>query len=159
MDPPASNRAPRTRVLVASRDQVFARSLKVSLESKGAEVHLWEGTGAWSAEGPQLEGVDVLLVETYGLGDAEWSLVERVRERSPMIEIVAISEDPLVESAVQALRSGVYALFAYPVSDDQLMGAITEATARKRRGEQRIRALERAPGAISDRELRKTRPV
>jgi DNA-binding NtrC family response regulator len=159
MSPPSSNLAPWTRVLVASRDRVFARSLEASLESKGAEVHLWEGPGAWSAEGPQLEEVDVLLVETYGLREAEWSLVERARERSPMVEIVAISEDPLVEGAVQALRSGVYTLLAYPVSDDQLLEAITEATARKRRGEKRIKALERPPEVKSNGEPRKTDPV
>ncbi len=159
MSAPSSNFAPRTRVLVASRDQVFARSLEASLESKGAEVHLWEEPGPWSAEGPQLEGVDVLLIETYGLREAEWSLVEQVRERSPMVEIVAISDDPLVESAVQALRSGVYTLLAYPVSDDQILEAITEATARKRRGEQRIRALETVPEVMSNREARKINPV
>jgi len=140
----SSSFAPGTHVLVASRDPIFARSIAASLESKGAEIHLWEWHDAWSADEPRLQGVDVLLVETRGLREEEWSLVERVRERSPMVEIVAISEDPLVESAVQALRSGVYTLLAYPVSDDQLLETITQATARKRRGEQRIRALESA---------------
>jgi DNA-binding NtrC family response regulator len=132
---------PWTHVLVASRDRVLARSLEATLRSNGAQVSLWEGPGA-SAEAPRLQGVDVLLVETSASREAEWSLVERVRERSPMVEIVAFSEDPLVEGAVQALRNGVYTLLAYPVSDDQLLDAITQATARKRRGEQRIRALE-----------------
>jgi DNA-binding NtrC family response regulator len=68
-----------------------------------------------------------------------------VREHSPLIEIVAISEDPPVESAVQALRSGIYTLLAYPVSDDQILDAIRAATSRKRRGEERIRALETSP--------------
>ncbi len=145
MHPPASSLPPRTSVLVASRDRVFARSLQASLQSKGAEVQLWDGQSASSAEGAQLEGVDVLLIETHGLGEADASLVERVRDRSPMIEIVAISEDPPVESAVQALRSGIYTLLAYPVSDGQILEAVGEATTRKRRGEQRIRALETSP--------------
>jgi DNA-binding NtrC family response regulator len=145
MQPPSSSLPSRPCVLVASRDQVFARSLKVSLEAKETEVRLWERPSASSADRAQLDGVDVLLIETHGLGEADASLLERVRERSPMIEIVAISEDPMVESAVQALRSGVYTLLAYPVSDQQLLEAIREATARKRRGEQRIRALENSP--------------
>jgi len=142
MPAPTSNLPHRPQVLVASRDQVFARSLKESLESKGADVQLWKGSGASPADGAQLDGVDVLLIETHGLGEADASLVERVREHSPMIEIVAISEDPPVESAVQALRSGIYTLLAYPVSDDQILDAIRAATSRKRRGEQRIKALE-----------------
>jgi DNA-binding NtrC family response regulator len=134
---------PGTKVLVASRDRVFARSLQGPLEARGAEVHLWEGPGDWSADGALPESIDVLLIETWGLGAPEWSLVEQVRDRSPMIEIVAISEDPVVGAAVEALRSGVYTLLPYPVSDAQLLEAIAEATSRKRRGEERIRDLER----------------
>lgn len=142
MNAPSSQFAPWTRVLVASRDRAVARSLEATLEANGVEVRRWDGRAAHSADAAQLEGVDVLLVETSGWRDAEWSLVERVRERSPMVEIVAISEDPVVDGAVQALRTGVYTLLAYPASDERLVDAITQATARKRRGEQRIRALE-----------------
>lgn len=142
MSPTASRFAPWTHVLVATRDRVLARSLEAALEASGAEVRRWDESVASSPEAAQLEGVDVLLVETSGSREAEWALVERVRERSPMVEIVAISEDPLVESAVRALRDGVYTLLAYPVSDEQLLEAITQATARKRHGEQRIRAMD-----------------
>jgi DNA-binding NtrC family response regulator len=143
MERSSTSLAPWTNVLVASRDRVLARSLEATLASRGVKVRLWDGLGGWSAEEPQLQGVDVLLVETSELREAEWSLVERVRERSPMVEIVAISEDTMVEGAVQALRNGVYTLLAYPVSDEQLLEAIAQAAARKRRGEQRIRALEK----------------
>jgi DNA-binding NtrC family response regulator len=155
----SSSFPPWTHVLVASRDRVLARSLEATLDSHGAKVRLWEGRGGWSAEEPQLQGIDVLLVETSRSGESEWSLVERVRERSPMVEIVAISEDPMVEGAVQALRNGVYTLLAYPVSDDQLLEAITQATARKRRGEQRIQALEMRRGVKSGRGTRNDDPL
>ncbi len=142
MDGLSTRFAPWANVLVASRDRVLARSLEATLESRGVTVRLWEGSGGWSAEEPLLQGIDVVLVETSALREAEWSLVESVRERSPMVEIVAISEDTMVEGAVQALRNGVYTLLAYPVSDERLLEAIAQAAARKRRGEQRIRALE-----------------
>jgi DNA-binding NtrC family response regulator len=144
---PSFKLLPGTRVLVASRDRVFTQGLQESLRARGAQVHSWDGARAWSADKPQLERVDVLLIEAHGLGEAEWALVDRVRDRSPLIEIVAISSDPLVESAVQALRSGLYTLLAYPVSDDQLAEVIAEASDRKRRSEERIEALKvRASG-------------
>jgi DNA-binding NtrC family response regulator len=133
-------------LLVASLDRVFARSLEESLRSRGAQVRVWELPAGSSAEGPQLEQIDVVLVETRGAGEAEWALLDRVRERSPLTEIVAISSDPLVESAVQALRSGVYSLLAYPVSDDELAVVIAEASARKRRCEERLEALDAHAG-------------
>jgi DNA-binding NtrC family response regulator len=151
MSVPSGPFSPWTYVLVASRDRVLARSLEATLQAHGADVHLWEGRGAWSVEAPQLDGIDVLLVEASGSCEAEWTLVEHVRERSPMVEIVAISEDPLVEGAVQALRNGVYTLLAYPVSDEQLVEAITQATARKRRGEQRIHAIDTQRGVEASR--------
>jgi DNA-binding NtrC family response regulator len=124
--PKSIRSAPCIRLSMASRDRAFARSLGASRRAKGVGVHLWEGRDARAAEEPLLRAVDV---ESHGLRDAEWSLVERVRERSPMVEIVAISDDPAVESMVQALRIGVYTLLADPVSDDKLLRAITEAAA------------------------------
>jgi DNA-binding NtrC family response regulator len=141
MAPPSVTLLPGTRVLVASRDRLFTQSLAESLRSRGAQIHPWETPLAGSTEGQRLERIDVLLIEAHGLGEAEWALVDRVRERSPLTEIIAISSDPLVESAVQALRSGIYTLLTYPVSDEQLLEVIAEAGERKRRCEERIEAL------------------
>ena len=127
---------------MASHDPVYAACLEASLRARGMDAVPAEPRRMTTGDGLDLDSVDVLLLETWGLGDSEWALVERVRDRSPMTEIVAISSDPEVEGAVQALRSGVFAVLAYPVSDDQLVEAIAAACARKRRGEQRMKALE-----------------
>jgi FixJ family two-component response regulator len=84
---------------------------------------------------------DVLVLETCGLGDPEWSLVHRLLEASPLMEVVEISTDADVGQAVEELRSGVFAVFAYPVSDEDLAAAIVGAAARKRRAEERLRAI------------------
>ena len=127
------------RVLVTSGDSVYAKYLEERLEHEGM------GVVRWSADAPpnlrDLAGVDVVLVETHELGDAGWMLLEMVREQAPLTEIVVISSEPPVESAVQAFRSGVFAILPYPVSDVQLINAITSACRRKRHGEERMRNL------------------
>jgi len=127
---------------MASRYRLFTRSLEELLRSRGAQVDPWEGPLAGSAEGQRLEQTDVLLLVTYGLGEAGPALVDRARQRSPMTEIIAISFDPLYESAVWALRSGPHTLLTYPVPDEQVLDVIAEASERKRRRcEERIEAL------------------
>jgi two-component system, NtrC family, sensor histidine kinase HydH len=131
------------RVLVASPDPVYARFLAERLAAEGIAV-----VGAKApAPGEPFEldatAIDVVLVETHELDDTVWAAVETARERAPLIEIVAISSGPLVDSAVEALRNGVFAFLTYPVSDVQLLNEITRACARKRRGEERLRLTER----------------
>jgi two-component system, NtrC family, response regulator GlrR len=131
----------RPRVLVISADSLYARLLQELLQRTGMQAQRWEATGVDPQSTTDLAEIDVLLVEIHAPGDRESSLVDLVRERSPMVEIVVISSDPDVEDAIQALRRGVFAVLTYPVDDDHLVGAITDAFARKRRGEERIQVL------------------
>ena len=142
MPPRSAKLLPGTRVLMASRYRLFTRSLEELLRLRGAQVHPWEGPLAGSTEGQRLEQTDVLLLVTYGLGEAGPALVDRARRRSPMTEIIAISFDPLYESAVWALRSGPHTVLTYPVPDEHVLDVIAEASERKRRRcEERIEAL------------------
>ncbi len=128
-----------TRVLLASRYPLFTRSLEELLRSRGARVHPWESS-AGSTE--DFEQIDVLLIATYGFAEEGRALVDRVRERSPLTEIAAVSMDPLCDSVAQALRSGPHSLLTYPVPDEQVADAIAVASERsRRRREERIEAL------------------
>jgi len=128
------------QVLIASGDRVFADHLRACLAAKSMEVTLWAAPAVGPL--PDLSGVDVLLVETFGLGEAQRELLDALHEAAPLVEVVAISSDPAVENAVQALRAGVFAILEYPVSSDVIAREITHACDRKRRAEQRIRQLD-----------------
>lgn len=130
------------RVLLMSRDGVYSRFLAERLSREGMRVQLSAAVGAGVAAALDAAQIDVVIVETHGLGETDWALVELVRERAPLIEIIAISAGPLVDAAVEALRSGVFSILAYPVTDDQLVRDVSRACARKRRGEARLMATE-----------------
>lgn len=139
--PPAAPESP-IRVVVVSSDRVYASSLAEFLTAAGMTVRCLSPTQR--LPDPVLtEGwADVVLVEIHGLDSSEWRLLEDVRRREPLVEVVAISSDPVVEDAVCALREGVYSVLQYPVSSEQLADTITRAVARKRRAEGRLRELD-----------------
>ena len=130
------------RVLLTSRDVVYARFLSERLAQEGMLVQLSAPAGVGPTTDLDPSQLDVVIVETHGLGEAEWAMVELIRERAPLIEVIAISAGPLVDAAVEALRSGVFSILAYPVTDDQLVRDVTRACARKRRGETRLKATQ-----------------
>ena len=130
------------RVLLMSRDGVYSRFLAERLAREGMRVQLSAKPGTGVTAELDAAPIDVVIVETHGLGETDWALVELVRERAPLIEVIAISAGPLVDTAVEALRSGVFSILAYPVTDDQLARDVARACARKRRGEARLKATE-----------------
>jgi len=135
----------RIFVLAASRDDVKARGLLELLRSIGVAARGCQPADLHAA--PDLAQADIVLFESPRLGDGDWAVLERVRERSPMVEILVASSDPEVAHAVQALRSGVFAVLQHPVTAEQLAAAVLGAYARKCRGEQRMLAIsaERSP--------------
>lgn len=60
-----------------------------------------------------------------------------------MTEIVAIASGPLVDGAVQAVRSGVHSVLRAPVSPQRLAEEIGRAWRRRRHGEARMKVLAR----------------
>ncbi|HEY3359288.1 MAG TPA: hypothetical protein VGQ83_38925 [Polyangia bacterium] len=148
-DPQSSSPAPR--VLVASRDPAAAAALLELLAEAGMAAHRVEPAGLAPVAGAASErpatdlgAFDVVLIDSPDLGEAEWTLVARVRARSPMMEIVIIAADGAVDNAVLAVRTGVFAVLPSPVTREQLRTAVAGAHRRKRRGEQRIAALNGA---------------
>jgi DNA-binding NtrC family response regulator len=130
------------RVLLTSSDVVYARFLSERLAKEGMQVQVSAPSGVGPTTELDPSQIDVVILETHGLSEADWAMVELVRERAPLIEVIAISAGPLVDAAVEALRSGVFSILAYPVTDDQLVSDIARACARKRRGEARLKATE-----------------
>jgi DNA-binding NtrC family response regulator len=127
-------------VLVASSDRAYAATLADFLRRRGMSVL------RLAREPTCLESLaptDVLLVETHGLASGEWELIDAIRRAAPLVEVVAISSEPVVPDAVGALRAGVFAVLEYPVSSEQLEQTIRDAAGRKRRADARIRELTR----------------
>jgi DNA-binding NtrC family response regulator len=138
---PMASEGKRIHVLVASSDAFYAQHLCERLERQAMVVRSCHTKRVDAYEGLDLSEIDVMVVETHGMRDHAWSFLEQAREQTPLIEIVAICSDPEVEGTVSALRNGVFAILTYPVSDDELAEATVQASQRKAKSEQRLKAL------------------
>jgi DNA-binding NtrC family response regulator len=138
---PVASEGKSIHVLVASSDAFYAQHLCVRLQKKAMIVSSCQTQQIDAYERLDLSETDVIVVETHGLRDNAWSFLEQAREQTPLIEIVAICSDLEIEGTVSALRNGVFAILTYPVSDDELAEAIVQASQRKAKSEQRLKAL------------------
>jgi DNA-binding NtrC family response regulator len=135
---PLSTGERAVRVLVASNDLVYGDSLRSRLSRTGMEVEQQTVAAAVDRSNTALARVDVMLVEATGLSPDDWRGLDRVRQRSPLVELVLIAADPQVREAVSALRSGVFAVLQHPISGPELARTLVSACTRKRHAEARI---------------------
>jgi DNA-binding NtrC family response regulator len=139
---PEEPTAPQLRVAIASDDRVYRDSLALPLRRHGFVVCLFV-PGAVAAPAA-LDGVDVLVVDTDALTRADLEGISRVRERWPLVEVVAVTGSLPVEEAVEALREGVFTVLQHPVADELLVATIARAGQRHRRAKTRLDELNHA---------------
>jgi DNA-binding NtrC family response regulator len=151
------------KVLVVSRDRLFAAGLVDLLRVAGVDARacgaeqLDDLVRSGSVDGVQGGGVcsegrsaaaflDALVVEVDGLSEDQRQMLDRACRVAPLMEVISISTLPEVSDAVEACRSGVYAVLQYPVSSEEFIRAVVGAGRRKRRAELRMRQLESEHG-------------
>jgi DNA-binding NtrC family response regulator len=138
----ASSPPPTLTVAIASRDRVYRDSLSLPLRRCGLRVRdlvlIPNGRPA------ELDGVDVLVIDSDALSPADLQHITRLHARWPLVEVVAVTVGQPVEEAVEALRAGVFTVLQHPVADELLVATIIQAGTRHHRARTRIEELNRA---------------
>lgn len=138
----ASKLDPPLTVAIVSRDRVYRDSLAQPLRRFALRVRTLQMTA--SGEPADLEGVDVLVIDTDALSAAELARLNRLHARWPLVEVVAVTGGLPVEEAVEALRAGIFTVLQHPVADPLLVETIAQAGRRHRRAQARMEELSRA---------------
>src|SRR5688572_31666618 len=101
-----SREAPGSLLLIDD-DPRLLRSLRRTLEGEGYRIELAESAKA--AEPGLAEGdPDVVLLD-LGLGaDSGLALLERLRRERPDLEVIVVTGNASIESAVGCIRSGAF---------------------------------------------------
>jgi signal transduction histidine kinase len=117
---------PTEAVLVVDDDHSLAENIAEIIESLGLDVEVASSAAAALAKikGRQygLVLVDVRLPDADGT-----SLVEPIRAQSPHTEVVLITGDATVDSAVAAVRLGAFAYVLKPFSPPELQETVRRA--------------------------------
>ncbi|MBL8841449.1 MAG: sigma-54-dependent Fis family transcriptional regulator [Planctomycetes bacterium] len=134
-------------VLIVDDEVAYRRVLQRELERRGHVVttagSVEEGLAALSAGMPDVVLLDLRMAGVGGIG-----FLQQLRERGGDSEVIILTGYPSLESAVDAVRSGIFDYRTKPIDLDTLEGVVRRA-AERRSLLRENRALRRAlaPGA------------
>jgi DNA-binding NtrC family response regulator len=77
--------------------------------------------------------------------------LQLIKEKYPLVEVVMLTGDATIDSAIEAMKSGAFDYLVKPFDIDQVTDKINAATKRKRNREAGIREVRSRP-YISERE-------
>jgi signal transduction histidine kinase len=116
----------KLNVLVVDDDRALAKNIAEIVEALAVEVDV-AGDAASALARMKARPYGVVLVDVR-LPDADGiSLVERIRAHSPHSEVVLITGDATVDSAVKAVRMGAFAYVLKPFSPPELLETVRRA--------------------------------
>jgi signal transduction histidine kinase len=117
---------PTDAVLVVDDDQSLAENIAEIIESLGLDVEV-ASSGAAALAKIRERQYGLVLVDVR-LPDADGTLlVEPIRAQSPHTEVVLITGDATVDSAVAAVRLGAFAYVLKPFSPPELLETVRRA--------------------------------
>jgi len=119
------------RVLLIDDEPLLLRSLRRTLE---AERYLtWLAESARDAESRLVEAdPDVVLLD-LGLGSANGlALLEHLKRERPDVEVIVITGNASIESAVRCIRGGAFDYLAKPFDEHRVSTTVRRALERRR---------------------------
>jgi PAS domain S-box-containing protein len=125
-------RTPSPSVLVVDDEAGFAATLSDILTTKGYRAVIAE-SGHAAMEIVQHEPVDLALVDLRLPDMSGVDVLARLRESSPRTEVIILTGNASLETAVRALNSGAFGYLEKPYDIDRLFLLIEHALARRAR--------------------------
>lgn len=143
LDPPADARRP-WRTLVIEDNRAFAENIAELLSDDGHEPHHFTN-GQDALTFARAKGFDLALLDVR-LPDANGTeLLVQLKECSPLAEVIVMSGDANIESAIATVRGGAFAFILKPFATEELLRLAAMATRQvslRREREALIRRLE-----------------
>ncbi len=128
---PALSTPPRTRrVLIVDDDQFLAETLADILSQEVEEVRTCR-TGAEALEAARAcpHGIALVDVRLPDMGGIE--LLRRMREAAPDLDIVIVTGNASVHSAIEAMNQGATRYILKPCAPDELLSIVRDLTERQ----------------------------
>jgi len=126
------------RLLLVDDDVDFVRSVTPALERRGVVVSA-AGDAAQALELLRIRRFQVAVVDVVLPGMDGLSLLDRMRERDPLIEVIILTGNPLVGDVRRGLRQGAFDYLVKPCAVEELTGVIRAARDRRNSTEEEAR--------------------
>jgi two-component system response regulator CpxR len=131
----------KIRVLLVDDEQEFVEVLAERLEVRDIVV-----TKAFSGDealaGIKEKAVDVVILDVAMPGKDGVATLKEIKQFNPIIEVIMLTGNATVDSAVEGMRLGAYDYLMKPTETKDLLEKIVKAYKRKTEQEERIRQAE-----------------
>ena len=131
----------KIRVLLVDDEQEFVEVLAERLEVRDIVV-----TKAFSGDealaGIKEKPVDVVILDVAMPGKDGVATLKEIKQLNPIIEVIMLTGNATVDSAVEGMRLGAYDYLMKPTETKDLLEKIVKAYKRKTEQEERIRQAE-----------------
>ena len=131
----------KIRVLLVDDEQEFVEVLAERLEVRDIVV-----TKAFSGDealaGIKEKPVDVVILDVAMPGKDGVATLKEIKQVNPIIEVIMLTGNATVDSAVEGMRLGAYDYLMKPTETKDLLEKIVKAYKRKTEQEERIRQAE-----------------
>lgn len=128
-------------VLLVDDEKEFVDVLGERLEARGLTVYL-AGSGDEALAELGRHHVDVVILDVQMPGKDGVSTLKEMKELHPLVEVIMLSGNATVESAIDGLKQGAFDFLLKPTEVSELVEKIALAYKRKADQENRIRNAE-----------------
>lgn len=141
-------KTPMKKILVVDDEKIIRERLKTLLELNGFEVYTakdgLEGLDQYKRIKPDVNVVDIRLPDINGM-----QVLSQLKSIDPDVNVIMLTGHGLIETAIEAIRSGAFAYLLKPVDTNELILEVNRACEKselikaKNRAEEKLRKSER----------------
>jgi DNA-binding NtrC family response regulator len=137
--------------LLVDDERLFIETLATRLGQRGFQADCaFSGTEALLLLGKK-DTIDVVVLDVQMPGTDGFEVVEAIKKRYPLVEVIMLTGHATVPSAIAAMKLGAADYLIKPCDLDYLLDRAETAATRKRERENEIQRIKTMP-FISDRE-------
>jgi len=129
------------RVLLVDDEEQFVETLAERLQMREFDVRTAH-TGEEALVRLKEEETDVVVLDVLMPGKDGIETLREIKKQSPMTEVMMLTGQATMDSAIQGLKFGAYDYLMKPTETEDLVAKILKAYARKLEQEERIRRAE-----------------
>ena len=114
------------RVLIVDDEKSIRNTVSEFLRLGGYEVQVAEDADAAGAL-MQAQVFDVVVTDIILPRVSGVTLLQRIKERTPDIQVIMMTGEPTVDTAVEAVRAGAYDYLSKPTGKRELLAVVGQA--------------------------------